>query len=70
MKKLTLKQAKDIRRMRVDDGYSWRAIAHECYDKGYLGGDWYPKSNQLMGMSLCEMASKFFNENYMEEPWN
>ena len=61
-------RATEIRKMRVDDGYSWRAVAQECYDKKY--GEWQPSSNQLMGMALCEEAAKHFSEDYMKTPWN
>lgn len=57
-----------VRHLRVDEGYSWRAVAQACYLE--WDGDWYPSSNQLMGMALCEKAAEFFDEHYMEEPWN
>ena len=57
-----------VRKLRVDEGYSWRAVAEECYK--IWGGNWQPPSNQLMGMVLCEKAAEFFDENYMTTPWN
>jgi hypothetical protein len=65
---ITKERADYVRKLRVDDGYSWRAVAHACYDEWQ--GDWGPPSNQLMGMSLCEIAAGFFGEHYMQEPWN
>jgi hypothetical protein len=62
------RQAKIIRKLRVKKRYTWRAIAQACFNFGW--GKWSPPSNQLMGMALCEKAAKFFNENYMEPPWN
>jgi len=64
--------AEFVRKLRVDEGYSWRAVADTCYIE--WGGDafeeWDPPSNQLMGMALCEHAAEFFDEHYMKEPWN
>jgi hypothetical protein len=65
---MTLEQAGVVRELRVEKGYSWRAVAQACYDYGW--GEWYPPSNQIMGMAICERAAKFFGEDYMEEPWN
>jgi hypothetical protein len=72
MGKMTLRQAKEIRKIRVDKGYSWRMVARTCHDRGYWKtlGKWEPTSNQLMGMALCERAAKFFNEEYMDKTWN
>jgi hypothetical protein len=65
---MTLEQAEVVRKLRVEKGYSWRAVAQACYDWGW--GEWYPPSNQIMGMALCERAAEFFNEDYMKPPWN
>jgi hypothetical protein len=61
-------RAAEVRRLRVDDGCSWRAVAHECFDSWQ--GTWSPPSNQLMGMALCEVAARVHDEEYMREPWN
>ncbi|MBA7553571.1 hypothetical protein ES705_46164 [subsurface metagenome] len=65
---MTLEQAKVVRRLRVDKGYSWRAVAEACYELGW--GKWSPPSNQIMGMALCERAAQLLGENYEEIPWN
>jgi len=65
---MTEEQAEVVRRLRVEEGYSWRAIAHACYDLGW--GHWSPPSNQIVGMAICERAAEFFGENYRQEPWN
>lgn len=65
---MTLEQAGIVRMLRVDKGYSWRAIAQACYDLGW--GKWSPPSNQIMGMALCERAAQLLGEDYKKEPWN
>lgn len=65
---MTLEQAKVVRKLRVEKGFSWRALAQACYDLGW--GKWSPPSNQIMGMAICERAAQLLNENYMEPPWN
>lgn len=61
-------RAQIIRDLRVEQDYSWRAVARECHIQ--FAGTWEPVSNQLAGMALCEAAAELFGENYMEEPWN
>jgi hypothetical protein len=65
---MTLAQAQFVRRLRVEEGYTWRAVAHACYVE--WSGDWEPPSNQLAGMAICERAAYFWEEDYMEPPWN
>lgn len=73
---MTLARAVDVRRLRVDQGYSWRAVAHACYDAWAAELDretregWFPPSNQLMGMALCEAAARQFGEDPEQAPWN
>jgi len=69
---VTIDRAACVRKLRVDYGYTWRAIAQKCYD-AWDGEqhDWSPPSNQLMGMALCEVAAKLYGEDYMNgKPWN
>jgi hypothetical protein len=70
---MTAERTAFVRRLRVDDGYSWRAVATACYDE-WIGerehDEWYPPSNQLMGMALCEAAATAYGEDHMSEPWN
>jgi len=71
-KNMTRDQAEFIRKLRVEDGYSWRAVARRCHDN-YRFKDWpkwKPESSQPMGMALCERAAEIFGENYQGEPWN
>ena len=65
---MTLEQAKIARKLRVEMGFSWRAVAEACYKLGW--GKWSPPSNQIMGMALCERAAELFGEDYRKEPWN
>lgn len=70
---MTREQAEHIRNLRVNEGYSWRAVARICHSL-----EWWPKSEywdrvpsaQPMGMALCKVAAGFFGEDYMIEPWN
>jgi len=62
---MTKEQAIFVRELRVDEGYSWRAVASACNKE--WGGDW--GSNQLAGMAICEKAATFFDEGY-EKIWN
>ena len=61
-----------IRKARVDDGYSWRAVAGAGFERLGKGQEewWRPTSNQLIGMALCELAAQHFGEDYMQDPWN
>lgn len=58
--------ANRIRYLRVDRGYSWRAIARHCSHnlKATFGG------NQLAGMAICEKAAKICGEDFLQPPWN
>jgi hypothetical protein len=73
---LTPARAADVRRFRVDEGCSWRAVAHSCHDAWLsdlpeeLREGWFPPSNQLMGMALCEAAARHFGEDPEQPPWN
>ena len=69
---LTKEQAEFIRKLRVDEGYSWRAVARRCYGNHKFRGwlRWDPPSNQIMGMSLCERAAEMHGEDYQKPPWN
>lgn len=73
---MTPARAADVRRFRVDEGCSWRAVAHACHDlwapelSEDLREGWFPPSNQLMGMALCEAAARHFGEDAEQPPWN
>lgn len=66
MENMTKEQADYVRQLRVDEGYSWRAVASACNEA--WNGDW--DSNQIAGMAICEKAASFFDEDYFEKPWN
>ena len=65
---MTSERAVFVRRLRVDEGLSWRAIARQCHEA--WGGGWEPPEAQMMGMEICEKAAKMFGEDYFEPPWN
>ncbi len=71
---LTPERAAEVRRLRGDEGYSWRAVAHACHDAWAADLPeemrWFPPSNQLMGMALCEAAARHFGEDSDKPPWN
>lgn len=67
---MTLGQAAQVRRWRVDGHMTWRSVARAAYLEGWFHRDWKPPSNQLMGMALCEKAALFFKEKFREAPWN
>lgn len=69
--RMTKEQAEFIRKLRVDEGCSWRAVARTCWEQKWAGWEeWQPPSSQPMGMALCERAARFFRENYRDAPWN
>ena len=72
---MTKDQAIQIRAWRINEHFSWRAIARAAF--GLVVGNrwqkwrvWEPPSNQIMGMALCHRAAEFFDENDREPPWN
>ena len=68
MATVTPEQAAFVRHLRVDLGYSWRAVAATCHLE--WRGTWEPPSNQIMGMILCERAALVFGEDPNAPPWN
>lgn len=63
---MTKERAEFIRKLRVDENYTWREVAWACNQA--WSGDW--DCNQNMGMALCEEAAKLFDENYRKGLWN
>lgn len=59
-------QAQQVRQLRVELGYSWRAIAR--WASTMWGGPW--GSNQLAGLAICKKAAKALGEDFMTPPWN
>lgn len=57
---LTEERAREIKRLRITEKYSWRALAAECHSK-WPNATWQPPSNQLAGMQLCAIAAKLLN---------
>jgi len=65
---MTPDRAAFVRQLRVENSYTWRAVARDCRER--FGGTWLPLSNQLAGMALCEVAAEFFGEHHADEKWN
>lgn len=63
---ITTEMAVRIRAWRVDEEFSWRAVAHAASE---LWGSAYG-SNQIYGRDLCTAAALVLGENPHEEPWN
>ncbi|CCK24979.1 hypothetical protein BN159_0600 [Streptomyces davaonensis JCM 4913] len=63
---ITTEMAVQIRAWRVDEDFSWRAVAQAATE---LWGSPYG-SNQLYGQDLCEAAARVLGENPHQEPWN
>jgi len=69
--RMTPERAIHIRKIRIDDGYSWRAVASECFKQWGDDANWEPSSNQLAGMALCKLSAMAFGEDFYDEnTWN
>ena len=67
---ITIERAQFVRKLCVDEGLTWRGIAEAWEKKFAVITNWKFNENQLAGMAICELAAKFFNEDYMKPPWN
>lgn len=63
---ITSDMARQIRAWRVDEEYSWRAVAAAASDR--WGSDF--GSNQLCGEDLCFVAAQMLGEDARKAPWN
>ncbi|WP_405987379.1 hypothetical protein [Streptomyces sp. NBC_00872] len=63
---ITPEMAVQVRTWRVDEEFSWRAVAQAASD--LWGSGW--GSNQLFGEDLCVAAAKVLGEDPHQEPWN
>lgn len=62
-----------IRKLRVEQHYSWRAVARwaSVHPKLWrFASTWGPPANQLAGMALCAIAADSYGEQCDLEPWN
>ena len=70
---VTSERARQVRVWRVDEDMTWRGVAGtwmtnfgpEMPEAGRDLGD-----NQILGMSLCELAAESLGEDPYAEPWN
>lgn len=68
---LTVEEAQLIRTWRVDQGATWRGVAHAWYaerTEARLDQAW--QGSQILGEDLCESAAKLLGEDDTTEPWN
>ena len=63
---ITPEMAAQIRLWRVDEEFTWRAIAAAASDR--WGSDF--GSNQLYGEDLCIVAAQMLGEDACKAPWN
>lgn len=68
--RMTPDRARRVRELRVDQGYSWRAVAAQCFEEWGEDAQWTPPSNQLAGIALCQHAAAAYGEHEREPPWN
>ncbi len=62
---MTVERAKEVRRLRVDSGLTWRSVA------AAISEEWdMPSESQLLGVSLCERAAEHLGEDGRKPPWN
>lgn len=69
-KGMTLGEAVQVRTWRIERHMTWRSVARAAFLEGWYNRSWWPPSNQIMGMTLCDKAAQFFQENFREPPWN
>ncbi len=55
-----------VRQLRVEQDYSWRAIARYC-SRVWLA-PW--GADQIAGMVICEKAATLLTEDFLQPPWN
>ena len=67
---MTPERSSYVRKLRVDDGLTWRGVAEAWEEEFESVAEWNFDGNQLAGMALCEVAAKFFDEDYVKPPWN
>lgn len=70
---LDQEQAVFIKKLRVDNGYSWRAVARDVSEVFHnlkdIGGSPVKSGNQIHGIALCDAAMNMLNET-VEDGWN
>jgi death on curing protein len=68
--RMTTDRASRIRHLRVEQSFSWRMIASQCFDEWGADAAWEPPTSQIAGMELCDAAAELFGESFMAPPWN
>jgi hypothetical protein len=74
---MTPERAAFVRDLRVGKSYSWRAVADACFTEwettlpAEVRDNWQPRSNQIMGMALCEVVAAMEGQHFMKRgEWN
>jgi hypothetical protein len=67
--RMTRERAERVRQLRCDDGWSYRRLAGITYLEWGRDGTWYPETNQLAGVALCEAAAELLGEDFQQYPW-
>ncbi|MEY2450366.1 MAG: hypothetical protein QOH79_3842 [Acidimicrobiaceae bacterium] len=69
---MSVDDASEIRRLRSDENYSWRAIAGYCHNEcsAMWSVGWESPELQEVGMLICEAAAEKLGERPHADPWN
>jgi hypothetical protein len=68
-------QAAFVRKLRVEEGQSYRGIARTCYEAWYMETGkvapewWLEPHNQYTGELLCLAAAEHFGEDITSDAW-
>ncbi len=65
---MTEKEARLVRKLRVEKNKTWEEIAIDIsFDGsfGHISG----KHERVAGMMLCEKAAEIHGEHYLKKPW-
>ena len=68
---MTDEDAALIRRLRIDEGLTWRSVAEEFSEARGNELPWAAEArDQFDGMTLCEEAARRLGEDPAAPPWN
>lgn len=63
----------EVRRLRVQEGLSWRGVSHDVFDhpsSAAIAPHADMAGDQPLGMFLCELCALSMGEDPNAEPWN
>ena len=68
---MTDERAALVRRLRCDEGCTWRGVAGECAERWQTDfGLGQAATHQDTGVALCKLAAAYFGEDWAAEPWS